>query len=226
MSAGKIAWEEAAEFLFQIGCNGSALRDSAFWEEAQRFLGILLEKNQVLNLTGAKDLETLFWKHLVDSLTLLSFPDLGVVVDWGCGGGFPGVPLALARKYERDETPVFFVDSISKKVRAVEEFCQRLDLSLTQGFVGRGEVLIRSGQLRKAQAVVMRAVAPAERAHKWISPEIPNWIFFLGPKQRDDWERELPKLAQKKIIVRDERSFALPHDLGQRCLLRLSKSST
>ena len=81
MSTGKIAWEEAAEFLFQIGCNGSALRDSAFWEEAQRFLGILLEKNQVLNLTGAKDLETLFWKHLVDSLTLLSFPDLGIVVD-------------------------------------------------------------------------------------------------------------------------------------------------
>jgi 16S rRNA (guanine527-N7)-methyltransferase len=226
MSVPSSAWNEAERFLRELGYTGGVLRQPEFRRDSQLFLEILLEKNRELNLTGAKDAETLFWKHLVDSLAILSVPELGITVDWGCGGGFPGIPLALARKHEGDTTPVYFVDSIAKKVRAVEDFCARLELPATKGFVGRGEDLIRAGNLHEVETVVMRAVAPAERAWKWVSPQIPNWLFFLGPRQREEWQRELPKLAKKKIKIRDEASFTLPHDLGQRCFLRVSKSST
>jgi 16S rRNA G527 N7-methylase RsmG len=132
----------------------------------------------------------------------------------------------LVRKHEGDSTPVYFVDSIAKKVRAVEGFCEELGFSNTKGFVGRGEELIRSGALKSVNTVVMRAVAPAERAWKWVSGEIPNWVFFLGPQQSEDWKRELSKLEKRKMSARDEKTFALPHGLGQRHLLRISKSST
>jgi 16S rRNA G527 N7-methylase RsmG len=227
MTLPESAWLEAEEFLRDLGCPGFPYGKAAFRDEAEKFLEILLAKNEELNLTGAKDVETLFWKHLVDSLAVLAMPDLGVTVDWGCGGGFPGIPLALARKHAGDSTPVWFVDSVGKKVRAVEEFCTELGLTAqTKGFVGRGEELIGSGTLRDVRTVMMRAVAPAERAGKWVDAAIPNWLYFLGPRQREEWTRELPKLERKKMKLRDERRFTLPRGLGQRCFLRVSKSST
>lgn len=226
MSLPESAWEEAAAFLASMGYTGDVLSSGDFRAGATSYLELLLRKNEEVNLTGAKDLETLFWKHLVDSLAILTIPDLGITADWGCGGGLPGIPLALVRKHTGDDTPVYFLDSIAKKVRAVEEFCQVLDLKNTQGLVGRGEDLIRGGKLHVVKSVVMRAVAPAERAWKWVTPEIPNWVFFLGPRQREEWARELPKLARKKMAVGDEVTFALPHQLGDRCLMRISKRST
>lgn len=226
MKIEKATWEEALAFLAGLGVAQNPLEDASFRQEAVQFLEILLEKNQELNLTGAKDLETLFWKHFLDSLAVLSIPNLGITADWGCGGGFPGIPLAMARRWAGDSTPVYFVDSIGKKVKAVEEFCERMHLDQTKGFVGRGEELIRDGKLKDVNTVVMRAVAPAERAWKWVTPHVPNWVFFLGPRQRDAWERELPKLAKKKIVISEERRFELPRNLGERCFLRLSKSST
>ncbi len=220
------SWDEADVFLRGLGYAGDILSKAGFRSDAGHFMEILLAKNEELNLTGAKDLETAFWKHLGDSRSILIFPDLGITADWGCGGGFPGIPLALARKHSSDNTPVFFVDSIAKKVRAVEGFCAELGLANTKGYVGRGEDLIRSGALSLVNTAVMRAVAPAGRAWKWVTPSIPSWLFFLGPRQREEWHRELSKLSNKKIVVSDQREFSLPHDLGQRCFLRLSKSST
>jgi 16S rRNA (guanine(527)-N(7))-methyltransferase RsmG len=226
MSLPETAWAEAASFLSRTGYGGDVLSNLDFRAACIDYLKLLLRKNEEVNLTGAKDLETLFWKHLVDSLAILVMPDLGITADWGCGGGLPGIPLALVRKHTGVETPVFFVDSVAKKVRAVEEFCQALDLKNTQGFVGRGEDLIRGGTLHSVQSVVMRAVAPADRAWKWVSPEVAHWVFFLGPRQREEWAAVLPRLAQKKMEVRDELAFALPLQLGERCLMRISKRST
>ncbi|MGZ3650744.1 MAG: 16S rRNA (guanine(527)-N(7))-methyltransferase RsmG [Bdellovibrionota bacterium] len=220
------AWVEAIGFLTGIGVPAAVLEKPAFQADCLRFLDLLLKKNEEVNLTGAKDLETLFWKHLVDSLAVLSVPNLGITADWGCGGGLPGIPIALARKHCGDSTPVYFVDSVAKKVRAVEEFCSALELTHTAGFVGRGEDLIRDGKLSGVNTVVMRAVAPAERAWKWVQPQIPHWLFLLGPRQREEWARELPKLAKKKMEASEERTFALPNNLGERCFLRVSKCST
>jgi 16S rRNA (guanine(527)-N(7))-methyltransferase RsmG len=226
MSISVESWKEAEEFLGSLGVSPNPAASASFRADAVRFLEILLAKNEELNLTGAKDIETLFWKHLVDSLSILAVPGLGVTADWGCGGGFPGIPLALARKHAGDSTAVYFVDSVAKKVRAVEEFCAVLGLDHTKGFVGRGEELVQKRALGEVDTIVMRAVAPAERAWKWVSPGVTNWLFLLGPRQREEWARELPKLAKKKMMVRDERAFALPHQLGERCFLRVSKSST
>lgn len=219
-------WEEASAFLKGLGYTGSVLESPEFRFQALEYLRLLLQKNQEVNLTGAKDLETAFWKHLVDSLSVLSMEPLGITADWGSGGGLPGIPLALARKNTGDDTSVLFVDSVGKKIRALEEFAAALELKNCQGFVGRGEELIRSGELKNVASVVMRAVAPPERAIPWLSSKIPNWIFFLGPSQREEWQKEIPGLRKKGLYFHSEKKFDLPRNLGERWLLRISKSST
>lgn len=226
MSISNQHWEELHTFLLGIGCDSPPTDSPKFREESLRFLTLLLEKNENVNLTGAKDLETAFWKHLADSLSLLSMEPLGPVVDWGSGGGFPGIPLALARHFSGKRERVFFLDSVGKKVRAIEEFCAALDLKNTACFTGRGEVLIPTPAFAEIRTVVMRAVAPPERAIQWLNPRIQNWIFFLGPSQSEGWQVELAKFQKKKKLIIEEKRFSLPRENGDRILLRASFRST
>lgn len=219
-------WAEALAFFESIGVESLVLSSPDFQKQAIQYLELLLRKNQEVNLTGAKDLSTAFWKHLVDSLALLAWGDLGTVVDWGSGGGLPGIPLALARKHSGDSRKVHFVDSVGKKIRAIEEFCVALELPNACGHIGRGEVLLRSGLIGSVDTVVMRAVAPAERAYHWVSSHASQWILFLGPNQVQDWVSFEPRLKRAKMKITDEKRFHLPRDLGERILLRISKSST
>jgi 16S rRNA (guanine(527)-N(7))-methyltransferase RsmG len=219
-------WAEALEFFGSIGAHNPVLSSPDFQKQSIQYLELLLQKNQEVNLTGAKDLSTAFWKHLVDSLALLSLGDLGTLVDWGSGGGLPGVPLALARKHSGDSRKVHFVDSVGKKIRAIEEFCVALELPNACGHIGRGELLLRSGSLGPVDTVVMRAVAPAERAYHWVSNHASQWILFLGPNQVQDWKAYGPRLLKAKMKIDDQKTFHLPRDLGERVLLRISKSST
>lgn len=226
MNVSRADWADAVAFLTGLGLKAEVLEKPEFQEMAMAFLNLLLEKNEVLNLTGAKDVETLFWKHLVDSLTLLCVEDLGAVVDWGSGGGFPAVPLALYRLHSGDRSPVHFLDSIGKKVRAVEEFCAALALPNAHGHIGRGEDLLGSRSLGQVDTIVMRAVAPALRAVKWVKPFGKQWILLLGPNQADDWRSYSKELARSSMRITGEKKFLLPRNLGERSLLRISKCST
>lgn len=226
MSISPADWAGAVSFLRSIGSQSAALNSPVFQESAGQYLALLLQKNEDVNLTGAKDLQTAFWKHLVDSLALLSMGELGNTVDWGSGGGLPGIPLALERKFSGSRAKVHFVDSVGKKVRAVEEFAVALGLQNACGHIGRGEVLLKAGAFGPVDTVVMRAVAPAERAIAWVSPLAKQWILFLGPSQAVEWRGYESRLQKLKMKISEEKSFALPRDLGDRCLLRISKSST
>lgn len=219
-------WEILSQFLRGLGYGGPVLNSHEFRGECLRYLSLLRKKNEELNLTAVKDLESAFWKHLADSLALLSLEPLGELLDWGSGGGLPGIPMALARKFTGDAERVLFLDSVGKKMRAVEEFTQALELPRTKTLIGRGENLLRSGSLQSVRTVVMRAVAPPERAVKWLDPRIPQWIFFLGPSQREAWESERATVRRKGMDIYEEKTFSLPHGLGERCLMRVSTRST
>lgn len=74
----------------------------------------LLEKNQVMNLTAITDPEQVGRLHFLDSLTLLTLADFRgkKVIDVGCGGGFPGVPLAIACP----EAELTLLDALGKRM--------------------------------------------------------------------------------------------------------------
>ena len=78
---------------------GVKLDDTAL-ERFDKFAELLVEKNKVMNLTAITEPDEIIVKHFADSLTALSMIDIpegAKIIDVGTGGGFPGIPLLIAR---------------------------------------------------------------------------------------------------------------------------------
>jgi 16S rRNA (guanine527-N7)-methyltransferase len=215
-------WAELEAFLLEIGVDKKFLLNSTP-PLMGRFLGLLLEKNEFLNLTAIRDPQTAVWKHIADSLALLRMEPMGRLLDWGSGGGLPGIPVALARMGAGEAPNLAFLDSVGKKVRAIEEFGSTLGLGPSAQYLNlRGEDLLKDpGQ--KFDTAVLRAVAPAERAVTWLSPRIPRWIFLLGPQQLDGWLAEKKRIGQKGLELSEIFEYRLPRDQGERRILEIRK---
>lgn len=98
------------------------------------------EWNAKINLISRKDIGYLLEHHVVHSLApLLVYPfQAGKrVLDFGTGGGFPGIPLAIARP----DVEFHLVDSVGKKIRVVQDVAQQLGLKNVIAEQVRGEEL-------------------------------------------------------------------------------------
>lgn len=125
-------------------------------EPLETFSRMLLEKNQVMNLTAITDPRDVAVLHLLDSLALTGLAGLEgrTVVDVGTGAGFPGVPLAIARPSAR----VTLLDSLGKRVDFLRESCRILGLDNVECVHGRAEEF--AGERRETfDLAVSRAVA-------------------------------------------------------------------
>jgi 16S rRNA (guanine527-N7)-methyltransferase len=92
---------------------GLTIRDSQL-EQFMRYLAHLMKWNKTINLTAIIDPKEIIIKHFVDSLAALvatSFPQNGVVLDVGSGGGFPGIPLKIVRSDMR----LVLIEPVQKK---------------------------------------------------------------------------------------------------------------
>ena len=88
-----------------------------------------LEENSKINLMSKNDEKVLYEKHIYDSLAIkLLFNKLdtlpNTILDIGTGGGFPSIPIAI----EYPEISVTGIDSIQKKVNAITNIAQKLEL--------------------------------------------------------------------------------------------------
>lgn len=120
------------------------------------FAELVLEGNQVMNLTAITEPKDVAALHLLDSLSLIRLAELeqGSVVDVGCGAGFPGVPLAIARP----ELTVTLLDSLGKRVDFLREACEALELKNTVCVHQRAEEFAET-QREQFDTAVSRAVA-------------------------------------------------------------------
>ena len=92
---------------------GLSLREDQI-DRLCRFGQLLLQQNQVMNLTAITEPTAVARLHFLDSLALLREEALAgkTLIDIGCGAGFPGVPLAIAEPTLR----VTLLDSLQKRV--------------------------------------------------------------------------------------------------------------
>ena len=93
-------------------------------EKLLHYLELIIKWNKVHNLTAIDDPSEGVKKHLLDSLSILSFIKKGKILDVGSGAGLPGIVIALMR----DDIDVTSIDSVGKKCRFMEH--ARLDLNL------------------------------------------------------------------------------------------------
>jgi 16S rRNA (guanine527-N7)-methyltransferase len=93
-------------------------------EKFLHYLELIIKWNKVHNLTAIDDPSEGVKKHLLDSLSILSFIKKGRILDVGSGAGLPGIVIALMR----DDVGVTSIDSVGKKCRFMEH--ARLELNL------------------------------------------------------------------------------------------------
>jgi len=93
-------------------------------EQLVNYLEILLKWNKIHNLTAIDNYSEGVKKHILDSLSVLSFVKKGTILDVGSGAGLPGIVIALMR----DDVNVTSIDSVGKKCRFMEYAKLNLDL--------------------------------------------------------------------------------------------------
>lgn len=137
--------------------------------------------NSKINVISRKDIGNLYQHHVLHSLAIakyISFKPGTTIMDMGCGGGFPGIPLAIMFP----EVQFHLVDSIGKKVRVAGEIAAAIGLTNVRTSHSRAEEI-----KDKYSFVVSRAVMQlpdlVKICRKNISKEqsnaLPNGIICL-----------------------------------------------
>jgi 16S rRNA (guanine527-N7)-methyltransferase len=126
------------------------------------------------------------------------------VMDLGCGGGFPGIPLAILFP----DTNFHLVDSINKKLKVVTAISEAIGLSNITTQHARAEEI----KNRKFDLVVSRAVAPLKDLWRWSKPvirknnnrEAPNGLICL---KGGDLTTEIFESGCKPMVWEIEKIF-------------------
>lgn len=122
--------------------------------------------NAKINVISRKDIDNLYEHHVLHSMAigkLLNFRPGTKILDFGCGGGFPGVPLAILFP----ECQFRLIDGTGKKVRVAQEVADAIGLKNLQACHIRGEE--EKGQY---DFVVSRAVMPLPDLMKIVRKNI------------------------------------------------------
>jgi 16S rRNA (guanine527-N7)-methyltransferase len=117
--------------------------------------------NEKINVISRKDIENLYERHVLHSLAVAeysSFVDDTHIIDLGCGGGFPGIPLAIFFP----NVHFHLVDSIRKKLTVVDAICEELEIRNVKTSHSRVEDI-----KEKADFIVVRAVAQLPKLIGW-----------------------------------------------------------
>ncbi len=143
-----------------------------------RFGQALLEKNQVMNLTAITDPEQVAKLHFLDSLTLLTLGDLSgkKVIDVGCGGGFPGVPLKIACP----KMKLTLLDSLGKRMDWLAQTLPTLGLEV-ECLTARAEEAVATRR-EQYDFAVSRAVARLNILCELCLPYVKVGGAFLAMK--------------------------------------------
>ena len=138
------------------------------------------EWNAKINVISRKDIGNIYMHHVLHSLSIVSYlstePVLyekfsrSSVLDLGTGGGFPGIPLAVAFP----EASFTLCDSVGKKIKVASEIASSLGLSNVTTVNARAESLGT-----RFDFVVSRAVASLTEFYPWVKGRFNEGILYL-----------------------------------------------
>jgi 16S rRNA (guanine527-N7)-methyltransferase len=183
----------------------------------QRLLafGVMVERwNRTFNLTAIRDPRRIMTHHLLDSLTVIPHLPSGSVADVGSGGGFPGLPIAIAQPIR----PTTLIDSNSKKVAFLRQ--ATIELPVPKVFVHEGRV--ESWQPDAPfDVVVSRAFADLSQfigSCRHLLKPGGEWLAMKGALP----EAEIAMLPPD-VEVREVIRIEVPHLDAERHLIRISR---
>ncbi len=174
-------------------------------EQFKQLQGLYEHWNAQINVISRKDIESLYEKHVLHSLGIakvMEFKPNTKIMDVGCGGGFPGIPLAILFP----ECKFHLVDSIGKKIKVVNEIAAAIGLQNLTAEHKRAEEV-----KDKFEFIISRAVTEFPAFYKWVQNKIsksqfnnlPNGILYL---KGGDLTEEL-KDFKKRVVLYDLKDY-------------------
>lgn len=166
------------------------------------YMKIFLEENSKVNLISKNDEKYLWEKHVFDSLSISKFFEkYGVpknLLDIGTGGGFPSVPVAIAFP----QVEVVALDSIAKKIRAIQAVKDKMDLTNLIPVCSRVE-----NYDGKFEVITSRAVSSLKNICEYALPKLLKGGYFVAfksrkaPEEIEDAKNVLKKYNSKIIDI-------------------------
>ena len=133
-----------------------------------KYMQLLIEWNEKMNLTAITEPQDIIVKHFVDSLTIEKYINKDAkVIDIGTGAGFPGVPLSIARS----DLKVTLMDSLNKRISFLDAVIKENNLNNVDTVHSRAEELARNKEFREQfDVVTSRAVASLNVLLEYMLP--------------------------------------------------------
>lgn len=150
-------------------------------EQFKKLQSLYEDWNQKINVISRKDIDNLYEHHVLHSLAIakaIRFKAGTTILDFGCGGGFPGIPLAIMFP----ECHFRMIDGTGKKIKVVNAVAEACGLKNVDAQHLRGE-----DEKGKYDFIVSRAVMPLPDMMKIVRKNIsnkhqnalPNGVFCL-----------------------------------------------
>lgn len=183
---------------------------------------LLLEKNQVMNLTAIREPEGVARLHMLDCAALLSCADFAgkTLIDVGTGAGFPGLPLKILVP----SLSVTLLDSLNKRVDWLNEVAGQLGLTDVTAIHARAEEQAQVKGFRDSfDFATARAVADLRLLAELCLPYVKVGGYFLSMKSVES-DAELEQAAHAiKVLggrVRGTHDYTIPGtDITHRVVL-------
>ncbi len=216
--------EEFSKYLSdygeKIGLKFSKKQEEQFF----KYMNLLIEWNEKINLTAIVEPKEIILKHFIDSLTINKYIEkASSIVDVGTGAGFPGIPLLIYR----DDIKVTLVDSLNKRLIFLQEVINQLDLKNVKVIHSRVEDFGKNKNYReKFDIATARAVANLAVLSEYLVPLIKiggKCICMKGSIIEDEIkqsENAFKILGTKKKLIE---KFELPNSDMERNIIILDK---
>lgn len=189
-----------------------------------KYMKLLIEWNNKINLTAITDENEIILKHFIDSITINKYlKGKKSVLDIGTGAGFPGMPLKILN------TDINFTlaDSLNKRIMFLEEVCKELNLKNISCVHGRAEELGNNEKYReKYDVVTSRAVAKLNVLLEYMLPFVKvggECICMKGPNIKEEIDEINSALKVLGGRIKKIENMVLPNSDNERNIIVIEK---
>lgn len=198
-----------------------------------KYYDMLIEWNNMFNLTSITEYEDVCIKHFVDSCSLVfayngfektnEFFSGKSLVDVGSGAGFPGIPLKILFP----ELSITLIDSLDKRVKFLNAVIDALELEKISAVHGRVEDLAKNKDYREVfDFSTARAVAALPVLCEYCLPFVKvggHFIALKSEKANEEINISSHALSVLGGEVSNISSFVLPDNVSSRSIIDISK---